>query len=316
MTRGAYVHDALYFATDSELLDFAVPFLRDGFARGERGVVACDERRTRLIVDALGGDHRLSLLERLDVYRRPARAVSIYQQMMERQVALGTPGIRLLGEAEFGPGPLDWAEWCCYEAAVNHALAPYPLWAVCLYDTRRLSEEILRAGRLTHPHLVAAGTRRPSPGYLHPTDYLRRATANGVLDPLQQKPPDLEVEELTDPARLRRALGETLAQAGAEEEAAADFLGAVAEVVDNAVRYGLPPVDVRLWVSADRLLCTVTDRGPGVEDPLVGYVPRHRSDLSAGPMGLWLARRLCNHLDFPPTEGGFTVRLRTSLDPR
>jgi anti-sigma regulatory factor (Ser/Thr protein kinase) len=81
----------------------------------------------------------------------------------------------------------------------------------------------------------------------------------------------------------------------------------------NALRHGRPPVDLRLWADADRLVCTVTDRGAGLQDPFIGYGPAHGDDLSLGGMGLWLARQLCDHVDITRTGDGVRVRLTTVL---
>src|SRR3712207_9096862 len=81
----------------------------------------------------------------------------------------------------------------------------------------------------------------------------------------------------------------------------------------NALRHGRPPVDLRLWAGEKRLVCTVTDRGAGLQDPFIGYGPAHGDDLSLGGMGLWLARQLCDHVDITPTAEGVRVRLTNVL---
>ena len=60
-------------------------------------------------------------------------------------------------------------------------------------------------------------------------------------------------------------------------------------------------------------MCTVTDHGPGIDDPFVGYVQPPRKvpgePVRAGGLGLWAARQLCDILDYGSTAEGFTVRL-------
>lgn len=84
-------------------------------------------------------------------------------------------------------------------------------------------------------------------------------------------------------------------------------------MIANALRHGRPPVDVALWISADRLASTVSDGGRGWDDPFAGYGPAHGDDLARGGMGRWLARRLCDHLDITRHGEGGTVRLTTYL---
>ena len=89
-------------------------------------------------------------------------------------------------------------------------------------------------------------------------------------------------------------------------------------MVSNAVRHGRPPVGLRLWTAADRIVCTISDGGPGWDDPFAGYGPAHGDDLSRGGMGLWLARQLCDHVDISGGHGatgdaGVQVRLTVML---
>ncbi len=99
----------------------------------------------------------------------------------------------------------------------------------------------------------------------------------------------------------------------AAHEVLEDFLIAMDEMTSNAVRHGQPPVDVRLWISSDRVVCTITDRGPGWGDPFAGYGPAHGEDLSHGGMGLWLARQLFDHVDISAGTNDMTVRLTTRI---
>lgn len=101
----------------------------------------------------------------------------------------------------------------------------------------------------------------------------------------------------------------------AAHEVLEDFLIAMDEMTSNAIRHGQPPVDVRLWTSPDRVVCTITDRGPGWGDPFAGYGPAHGEDLSHGGMGLWLARQLCDHVDIFAGTNDMTVRLTTRIRP-
>ena len=115
---------------------------------------------------------------------------------------------------------------------------------------------------------------------------------------------------------LRRDLAARAADASlpaGSEPALEDFLLAVDEMTTNALRHGRPPVDLRLWADEKRLVCTVTDRGAGLQDPFIGYGPAHGDDLSLGGMGLWLARQLCDHVDITVADDGVRVRLTTVL---
>jgi anti-sigma regulatory factor (Ser/Thr protein kinase) len=58
------------------------------------------------------------------------------------------------------------------------------------------------------------------------------------------------------------------------------------------------------------MVVTVTDAGPGVDDPLLGLVragPTGQGD--AGGYGLWFAGQLCTEVALARTPAGFTARL-------
>jgi anti-sigma regulatory factor (Ser/Thr protein kinase) len=104
-----------------------------------------------------------------------------------------------------------------------------------------------------------------------------------------------------------------LATVDASRDLVEDYLLAVDEMTSNAVRHGKPPVSLRLWVGADRIVCSIDDHGPGFDDPFAGYGPAHGEDLSRGGMGLWLARQLCDHVDLSADDEGAHVRLTIRL---
>jgi anti-sigma regulatory factor (Ser/Thr protein kinase) len=85
-----------------------------------------------------------------------------------------------------------------------------------------------------------------------------------------------------------------------------DLVAAVTELVANARKHGSPPVTLNLWAADSVVVCTVTDRGPGIDDPLVGYArPTHPSQ----GLGLWATRQLVDVLDYGRDDDGFAVRV-------
>ena len=120
---GGYVHHALFFGSDAELLQVAVPFLQEGLAAGDADVLGCEDRKNRLLADALDRDPRVRSLERSSTYLRVAVAVAAYRRMLEHQLAAGARRVRLVGEVDFGRDPGAWSEWVRYEAS---ATSPWP----------------------------------------------------------------------------------------------------------------------------------------------------------------------------------------------
>ena len=311
--RDRLVHDALLYGSDNELLRDIVPFLRAGLDVGETVMMACTEPTATLLIDALGDAARIERVPTPETYQRPAQAILAYQQLLEDQLAGGARHIRWVGEvisaAQPAGQPAGWPEWLRFDAVLNRALASYPLWGVCLYDLRQLPAELVTAVQLTHPYLRTPPTRATNPAFLDPAEFLRRLPDPG-LDPLEATQPMLAVDDLTSLEHLRRQLADVVVGSALPAWTTGEFVFVASEVATNALRHGRLPVRVRVWVTPSRLLCTVTDQGPGIADPLVGYMRAHR-DPSRGGLGLWLARRLRDQVDLRRTSEGFTVRLTT-----
>jgi anti-sigma regulatory factor (Ser/Thr protein kinase) len=307
-----YVHDALFFSSTDELAVGTVPFVREGLAAGDAVVVTASPAAVDVVHWAVDGDPRLHVLERHETYhRRTPAAVTGLRRLADRLTADGTRRVRVVGETDFGRTERDWLEWQRYEAVVNDALAAWPLWGLCVFDTTRLPDRVLDSVARTHPNVVVGGSRRANPRFVDPARYL--AGMPVPVEPLQAGAPRLAVDDVADPIALRHAVATELSAVRGPRDVVEDFLLAVDEMTSNAVRHGRPPVGLRLWTSGERLVCTVSDHGPGPSDPFAGYGPAHGEDLSRGGMGLWLARQLCDHVDIAGGPDGVTVRLTTNL---
>ena len=312
-TAHGHSHDALLFDSPDELVAVAVPFLTEGLAVGDAAVVATSPATARVLCEALDGDPRVNVLDRGDVYsRRTATAITTYRRLAEQRNAAPESRVRVVGEIDFGRSERDWLEWQRYEAVINEALVGWPLWGLCVFDTVRTPEPVLDSALLTHEHLVTAGGRRTSSRFVQPADYLRSLPL--PREPLQETTPRLWATDVADFIGLRHTVAAELATVDAPRDLVDDFLLAVDEMTSNAVRHGLPPVSLRLWIGRDRIVCVIGDGGPGWDDPFAGYGPAHGDDLSRGGMGLWLARQLCDHVDIEHDGAGVRVRLTTRLD--
>jgi anti-sigma regulatory factor (Ser/Thr protein kinase) len=306
-TSSGYSHDALFIDSEDELVSGAVPFLRAGLDADETAVLVCTPPRAALLREALGEDPRIKHVTSSDLHPRASVTIAACQRMMDRELAAGARGVRLVGDVDFGDCPTAWDEWARLQSVYNKALRGYPLWSVCVFD-RRLPTRVLDAAEFTHPYFRTTTSRTPNGRYLEPADYLRRF-APMEPDPLEATAPALDIDQPTGLAELRREFHAALAASPLSPAIMHDFVLAVSEVATNAGLYGTPPVRVRLWSTPSRSLCAITDCGAGFDDPLAGYLPADRHSPSRGGMGLWLARQLCDHVDMSVTPEGFTVRL-------
>ncbi len=299
-------HEAAYYDSDAELLDIVVPFLRGGLAAGEPTIVALGEAHSALVRNAMPRSSGIRYLPGGEMYARPAPAIHAYRRLLADFVAGGAGQIRIVGELDppaFGPA---WDWWSRYESAINLAYDAYPLWSMCAYHTGTTPPAVLADVARTHPWTATPGDRHESSAhFVHPAAFLARD--RGVApDPLQRQAP---VVELTDP-RPHEARAAVMASVppGMASSQVDGFVTAVSEAVTNAIRHGRPPVLLRLWVGAARVVLTVTDRGSGIKDPFAGLIRGDDGDLDGG-FGLWLCHHLCSHVVTYRDEVGFTIRL-------
>ena len=158
----------------------------------------------------------------------------------------------------------------------------------------------MRCGERT-PHVVAGGDLT-GPHYHEPDDVVA-AIARVPTRELR-----LRALPLTDDAQaFREALSAELAGAGAPEAKVVNLLVAASEVFDNALRHGNGATGLRAGLVDGWFVCEIEDRGPGLADPLAGYVPPTPGQ--PGREGLWIARQLVSRLELIPAQPGLTARL-------
>lgn len=301
-----YYHEAVCYTSDDDLLAVALPFLRGGAEAGEPTLVSLGERTGGLLRAALGDVTGVEFLAGGDVYARPAVAIRSYQELMGRHVANGAGQIRIIGEIPAWGLGATWDWWARYEAAINEAYNPYPLWSLCAYDTRTTPVPVLEDVARTHPrHAAPDGTHRHSPAYTGPVEFLGRERVVPP-DPVERATPDVDLLGPM-PSEARHAVAR-LPHGYLARGRFDDFLVAVSEVVTNAIEHGAPPVRLRCWTAPDRLVAVVTDGGRGPSDPFAGLLPAAKAP--NGGLGLWLAHQLCDHVTFGRAPGGeFVIRL-------
>ena len=297
-------HEAAFYSSDTEFLDIVIPFLQGGLANGTPTVVALDEQNTELVRSAMPNDSHLSFLH--DQYLRPASLIKSFQQLLTGCLSEGARQIRILGEVPHPGVGVPWEWWARYEATVNHVFDKSPLWALCPYDIRITSEEVLDDVARTHPYLATTDGRHViNNRYTRPDLFLTQQRP-AHADPIEAAPPLIH---LVDPMPLaaRQAVRENSPTTHLNPTDVEGLVIAVCEAVTNAICHGRPPVQLRLWTSPDRMVVTVTDHGAGPTDPFAGLLPSATGP--PGGLGLWLIHQLCNLVTLDKFEESFTIRL-------
>ena len=316
-TMVSHGHGAAIVSTQDELLAAALPFLDEGLRAGDLVALTCPPDTVALLSRELGeqaatveSEPRISLLG-----ARAPDALTMCRRYLERAIALGGDGgsgrLRVVAEVDFGDDPADWREGQRFESVYNRLLGEAPVSAICLYDRRRLPAPVVDSAVATHPQLVSGTAWSASAGFQDPGVYvpslpLPRTSAEDA-DPV------FAVQNAPTLAGLRHQLGAVLATLVPDREQQADLHLAASEIAANAFRHGVRPVSARVWADDGLIVCVISDRGTSYRDPFSGFAPAHGLDLSLGGMGLWLARKLWDHVDVLPTETGLSVRLSTRL---
>ncbi len=305
-----YRHVGHVRTADEDLAAVVASFVARVTAAGDKVVVACPEPVAAALAGAVAGA-RVVRPEPLDA--RPAAGVAELVRLVDRETPEDGARLQLVTAVERPAS--GWTGWMQTEALLNHVLADRPVDHLCLLGPDADGPDGLGPAAVataTHPWMLAGdGGLAGNPGYREPAEVVAELQRSRVPDPIESTEPALTLMDLEDMRSLRRAVNRVLADSPLSEDAAQDFVLAIDEIVANAAEHGIPPVDVRLWCSRDRLLCSVTDHGACFDDPLAGYGPAH-GDMAVGGMGLWLARRSVDYLVAAPTRDGgegCTVRL-------
>src|SRR5205823_1882268 len=123
----------------------------------------------------------------------------------------------------------------------------------------------------THPRLATLnGDHQPNDRYRDPQIFLR-SRPPPPSDPLEQQHPAVELVN-PSPAAGRQAVRDLGGATELPDADVADLLVATSEVITNALVHGQPPVIIKGWAAANRIVITVIDHGQGPQDPYVGLV--------------------------------------------
>jgi anti-sigma regulatory factor (Ser/Thr protein kinase) len=295
-------HSLLIYDNDDAMLERVAPFLGSGLVNGEPVVVVLDRARWDILGGELGSGAPVVFFDRAVFLTRPEAALASFDRAFRRLAADGASTVRVYGEPCWD-APAERDSWISFEAIFNRAFAQQPGWAVCGYDARSVPEAVLDSALETHPE-VRTDRWEPNPHYREPEDVVRsRTPAPGALGTLRRLPGGGGSRD------LRQRLRAELEAAAVPQADALNMLLAAGEVLANARRHGDGQPRVRAGRVGDHFVCEVSDEGPGVEDPLAGFLPPRPSDVHGA--GLWVARQLTREVELVPSPQGFSVRLWT-----
>jgi len=295
-------HSLFVYGDDDRMAEKMAPFLREGLAEGERAVAVLDRRKWRRLADELGpGAEEVLYIERDSFYTRPEAALAGYDSTLRRFEREGASGVRVFGELPRCETEADWNLWLTYEAILNRAFEHHRAWVICGYDTREVPGPLLDGAFDTHPEMLTEEWEEVE-HYHAPEDVVKsRTPAPAPLSGLRTVPLD------DDSRAFREALRAELEAAAVPEDDAENMLVAAGEVLANAKRHGGEKLSVHVGQVGERFVCEIADDGPGIDDPLAGFLPPRQGH--ADGAGLWVARQLTGQLELVSSLEGSTVRL-------
>ena len=296
-------HDAFMYDSDAGFVAEMGAHLDAGLRAGAHAVAVTTKHNLGLLRESLGaGDGSVVYIDRDDWYRHPARALAGFDRVLRAADAAGAPSVYAIGEVRYGGTPREWARWTTYEATVDRAFAGRKLEVICPYDVRVLPAAVLDGACQTHEHIIT-DARRPSTGYGDAAAVIRAHTPEPEpLPQLRTLPPP------EDTRGLRRLLTAEMAAEDVRGAVASDMLLAASEIFTNARRHGGGATSLSAGRVGTHFVCEITDAGPGLDDPLAGYLPPGPAQHTG--VGLWVARQATSAIELlRPDAGGLTVRL-------
>jgi anti-sigma regulatory factor (Ser/Thr protein kinase) len=294
-------HDLFVYDADELLAVHVERYLAAGLELDERVLLVVDARKQTIMRDALGADAELvAFVEQTDVYTRPEGAMAAYDAAVREMTETSDQGVRVYGELPACRTTAEWEAWIAYEAIVNRAFAGRPVTVMCGYDARVVPEPIIRQAWRAH-RVVLTDAWQISHAYEEPEEVVRSLTP--VVEPLA----GLRSLEIGGRLQPQDRLADELGRSSLWGSRTRDLMVAAREVLSNAERYGRGVRALRVGHVGNQLVCEVTDGGPGIDDPLAGYVPPR--PLTGDGAGLWIARQLTSRLELLSLPDGFTVRL-------
>lgn len=182
-------HVCAFFSSKEEEYRVLMPFIREGFERGERAfhVVDPEHRATHLkclreagiSVEDAERRGQLEVRRWQDAYLREGhfdqgRMISLIQEVLSNGKSQGYPLTRLVANMEWAledrPGVDDIVE---YESRLNYVLPQYDDVVVCTYDLAKFDATVVMDILRTHPMVIIGGILQENPFYAPPDELIR-----------------------------------------------------------------------------------------------------------------------------------------------
>ena len=182
-------HVCAFFSSKDEEYRVLMPFIKEGFERGERAfhVVDPEHRSTHLKrlgeagipVEEAERQGQLEVRRWQEAYLRDGhfeqeRMIALIQEVLRHGKSEGFPLTRLVANMEWAledrPGVDDIVE---YESRLNYVLPQYDDVVVCTYDLAKFDATVVMDIMRTHPMVIVGGILQENPFYAPPDEFIK-----------------------------------------------------------------------------------------------------------------------------------------------
>lgn len=182
-------HVCAFFSTKEEEYRVLLPFIKEGFERGERAFHVVDpghrmshmQRLCEAGIEAEEAERRGQLEVRRweeaylrDGHFQQERMIELIQEVLKQGKAQGFPLTRLVANMEWAledrPGVNDIVE---YESRLNYVLPKYDDVVICTYDLAKFDATVVMDIMRTHPMVIIGGILQENPFYAPPDEFIR-----------------------------------------------------------------------------------------------------------------------------------------------
>jgi DcmR-like sensory protein len=190
---GTSRHVCAFFRNPDDEYRVLLPFIKEGFERGERAFHVVDpklrEEHVRRLESvgigtaAAAQRGQFELRNWADAYLRDGhfdqmRMLTLIQGALEAGRQQGFPRTRLVAHMEWAledrRGVDDLVE---YETRLNHILPRYDDPVICEYDLAKFGADVVVDVLRTHPMIIIGGILQENPLFVPPDEFLRELRA-------------------------------------------------------------------------------------------------------------------------------------------
>jgi hypothetical protein len=182
-------HVCAFFSSKEEEYRVLMPFIKEGFERGERAFHVVDPGHRAAHLKVLGESGikvdeaerrgQLEVRRWQEAYLRDGhfdqgRMIELIQSVLREGKEKGFPLTRLVANMEWAledrPGVDDIVE---YESRLNYVLPKYDDVVVCTYDLAKFDATVVMDIMRTHPMVIVGGILQENPFYAPPDEFIR-----------------------------------------------------------------------------------------------------------------------------------------------